>query len=119
MLGPKEYLRMSRSSHRLLATALFTIGPLAGAAFGQGLVAPPTPTVTVSSETASTSQYGIKAIDGVVDGWPGDYTKEWASFGQLAGAWIRLTWASAIPASEVILYDRINTTDNILSGTLS
>ena len=110
---------MSRSSHRLLATALFTIGPLAGAAFGQGLVAPPTPTVTVSSETASTSQYGIKAIDGVVDGWPGDYTKEWATFGQLAGAWIKLSWTSPVQISRVILYDRPNLTDQVLAGNLT
>jgi hypothetical protein len=110
---------MFRSSCRFLGSVFLAVGPLGATAFAQQLVAPPTPTVSVSSQSTSTSQLGIKAIDGVVDGWPGDYTKEWASFGQLSGAWIRLTWASAIPASEVILYDRINTTDNILSGTLS
>jgi hypothetical protein len=74
--------------------------------------------VTVSSQNTSTGQLGIKAIDGIVDGYPGDYTKEWATLGQLAGAWIRLTWSSAVTVSKVILHDRPNSTDNILAGTL-
>ena len=40
-------------------------------------------TVTDSSENASTGQLGIKAIDGVIDGYPGDFTKEWATMGSL------------------------------------
>ena len=35
--------------------------------------------VTVSSQNTATGQLGIKAIDGIVDGYPGDYTKEWAT----------------------------------------
>ncbi len=76
-------------------------------------------TISVSSETAATQQLGIKAIDGIVDGSPGDYTKEWASNGQLAGAWIKLTWAVPITTSQVIFYDRPNLTDNVTSGTIS
>jgi LmbE family N-acetylglucosaminyl deacetylase len=74
--------------------------------------------VTVSSENVSTQQLGIKATDGVVDGWPGDYTKEWATLWQRAGAWIRLTWTAPVTASRVGLYDRRNTTDNVLGGRL-
>ncbi|HEY7124779.1 MAG TPA: PIG-L family deacetylase, partial [Ktedonobacterales bacterium] len=51
-------------------------------------------TVTASSETPSTGQTANKAIDGVIDGWPGDYTKEWATNGGRAGSWLKLTWTS-------------------------
>ena len=78
-------------------------------------------TVTVSSETPAYQQLGIKAVDGIVDGspTPGDYTKEWATNGQLAGAWIGLTWTLPVTTSQVVLYDRPNLSDNITSGTLS
>jgi hypothetical protein len=82
------------------------------------VVVTPTLTVTVSSQNTSTGQLGVKAVDGIVDGWPGDYTKEWATVRQLAGAWIRLAWSAAVTMSEVRLYDRPNTTDNILAGRL-
>jgi LmbE family N-acetylglucosaminyl deacetylase len=75
--------------------------------------------VTVSSESVSTQQQGIKAIDGIVDGSPGDYTKEWATNGQLAGAWLRLTWSAPVTTTQVVLYDRPNPTDNVTSATLS
>ena len=38
-------------------------------------------TVTVSSQNTAAAQLGIKAIDGIVDGSPGDFTKEWADAG--------------------------------------
>lgn len=78
-------------------------------------------TVTVSSETTAYQQLGIKAVDGIVDGSPapGDYTKEWATNGQLAGAWIRLSWNGPVTTSQVVLYDRPNLADNVTSGTLS
>jgi len=75
--------------------------------------------ISVSSESTATQQLGIKAIDGIVDGSPGDYTKEWATNGQLAGAWIKLTWGVPVTTSQVVLYDRPNLTDNVTSGTLS
>jgi LmbE family N-acetylglucosaminyl deacetylase len=74
--------------------------------------------VSVSSENTATGQLGIKAVDAVVDGWPGDYTKEWATTSQLAGAWIRLTWTTAVVLSEVGLCDRPNFVDNIRGGRL-
>ena len=79
-----------------------------------GLVA----TVTDSSENAAQGQQGIKAIDGVIDGYPGDYTKEWSTLGQLAGAWIQLNWSSPVQVSQVVLWDRPNLSDNVLAGTL-
>lgn len=77
-----------------------------------------TANVTVSSQNTSTGQLGIKAVDGIVDGWPGDSTKEWASVNQLSGAWITLSWAEFQEISQIRLYDRPNVTENILSGTL-
>jgi hypothetical protein len=78
-----------------------------------------TATVTVSSQNASSGQLGIKAVDGIVDGYPGDYSREWATSGQTAGAWISLAWPAAVTVSQVVLYDRPNSDDNIISGTLS
>lgn len=74
--------------------------------------------VIVSSENISTSQLGIKAIDGVIDGYPSDYTKEWVTVGELAGAWIKLTWSSSQNIDKVILHDRISSVENITSGIL-
>jgi hypothetical protein len=76
-------------------------------------------TVTASSENTSTGQFALKAVDGVVDGYPGDYTKEWATLNEKSGAWIQLTWSSAYTVDRIILYDRPNTNDQILSATLS
>jgi hypothetical protein len=78
-----------------------------------------TATITLSSQNASSGQLGIKAADGIVDGYPGDYSREWATNGQTAGAWISLSWPSAVRLSEIILYDRPNPDDNVTSGTLS
>lgn len=76
-------------------------------------------TATASSENTSRGQGAAKAIDGVVSGYPVDPTREWATVGQLGGAWIQLTWTSTQSITRVILHDRINTEDQILSGTLT
>src|SRR5688572_4548912 len=73
---------------------------------------------TASSENEGRSQTAAKAIDGFVDGYPTDSTREWVAPGQLAGAWIQLTWPVAQSVGRVVLHDRINTSDQILSGTL-
>jgi LmbE family N-acetylglucosaminyl deacetylase len=78
----------------------------------------PSARVTVSSENTSTGQLGVKAVDGVIAGYPQDPTREWVTRGQLAGAWIRLTWTTAVAMSEVTLHDRPNTADNVRSGRL-
>ena len=74
-------------------------------------------TITDSSEASG--QPGTAAIDGVVDGYPGNFPQEWATRGQLAGAWIQLNWAQPITASLIVLHDRPNTTDNVRAGTLT
>jgi hypothetical protein len=53
-----------------------------------------------------------------VDGYPGDYTREWATVGQLAGAWIQLDWSGAVQVSQVTLHDRPNAVDRVQAGTL-
>jgi LmbE family N-acetylglucosaminyl deacetylase len=74
--------------------------------------------VTASSQNANTGQLARKAVDGVVDGYPGDYTREWATRGQAAGAWIRLDWSTPYTVDRVVLYDRPNSNDQVLAGTL-
>ena len=38
---------------------------------------------------------GEGAIDGIVGGFPNDISKEWATNGEKAGAWIKLSWDGA------------------------
>jgi hypothetical protein len=76
-------------------------------------------TVTASSQNTNTGQLAIKAVDGVVDGYPGDYTKEWATRGGKVGSWLKLAWGSAYTINQVVLYDRPNTSDRITGATLS
>jgi hypothetical protein len=75
-------------------------------------------TATTSTQNTSTTQTASKAIDGVVSGYPIDYTREWVTIRQLAGAWIRLTWTAPQGISQIVLHDRINLTDRITGGTL-
>ena len=77
------------------------------------------PTAAASSQNVSTQQVATAAIDGVVDGYPGDYTKEWATVGGGVGSWLRLTWAAPTTLGSVVLYDRPNPNDRILSATLT
>ena len=58
------------------------------------------------------------AIDGVVDGLPGEPTHEWSSNGEGPGAWLRLTWPSPVTIDQVILHDRPNDVDNVLDAAL-
>jgi LmbE family N-acetylglucosaminyl deacetylase len=75
--------------------------------------------VIASSENTGNGQLAIKAVDGVVDGYPGDYTREWATRSQGVGAWIFLSWGNYYVVDRVVLYDRPNSGDQILSATLS
>jgi hypothetical protein len=74
---------------------------------------------SVTTSSASSGQEGSKARDGVVDGWPGDWTKEWATVSGGAGSWIRYGWSAGVNVSCVWLYDRINTNDQITAGSLT
>lgn len=82
-------------------------------------------TVTSSSENTTTKQYCKNVINGITVGSPyandffGLYTNEWAALGEVAGAWIKLSWNKSIQANKIILYDRPNFTDQIIRGTLT
>jgi len=79
----------------------------------------PSASVTASSESVWNNQQAIKAIDGVVAGYPADSTREWATNGEKAGAWIQLNWNAPRTVSKVVLFDRPNTNDQITSATLT
>ena len=76
-------------------------------------------TATASSQNTAYGQTAAKAIDGIVDGYPGDYTKEWATNGGKAGSWLQLTWNSSVTISSIVLFDRPNGSDQVTSGTLT
>lgn len=75
--------------------------------------------VSVSSESTITGQLGVKAIDGITNGYPHFPDNEWATRGQTDGAWIKLSWPKAYTVSKIIIYDRPNLNDNIISATLN
>ena len=75
-------------------------------------------TVTASSQNSDTKQLAAKAVDGVADGYPGDYTREWATLGEKAGAWLKLDWPSPFVVSRIVLNDRPNANDQITAATL-
>ena len=58
------------------------------------------------------------AIDGIVGGFPGDISKEWASNGENVGAWIKLRWEKPQQVGRVWLFDRPNTLDQVTAGVL-
>ena len=61
----------------------------------------------------------MKAIDGVADGYPGDYSREWATQGGKAASWLQLTWTAPVTIGSVVLFDRPNTDDQVTGGTLT
>ncbi|TFV86358.1 hypothetical protein E4P40_12990 [Blastococcus sp. CT_GayMR20] len=75
--------------------------------------------VTASSENAAGGQTAGKAVDGTVDGYPGDWTAEWATQGCAAGTWLQLTWPTAVTLDRIVLHDRPNANDQITGGTLT
>ena len=77
----------------------------------------PSATATASSE--AWEQGASKATDGFTDGYPTNDTHEWASQDEGAGAWLQLSWSSPQSVSSVTLFDRPNSDDQVLGGTLS
>ena len=75
-------------------------------------------TATASSQNTITGQTANKAIDGIINGYPGDYTKEWATVGGGVGSWLKLAWASPETVNMIVLYDRPNPNDQITGGTI-
>ena len=78
----------------------------------------PLATATASSQSIWNHQTADRAIDGVVDGYPGDYTKEWVTSGEGAGAWLKLTWPEAVTVSRIALHNRLDLDDQITGATL-
>ena len=81
-----------------------------------------TATVTASSQDVATGQTAAKAVDGIIKGIS-DFGQafEWATQNQqnqLAGAWIQLDWSDPMRISQVNLWSRIRTGDDVLAGTL-
>jgi hypothetical protein len=74
--------------------------------------------VEASSENTQTNQYASNIIDGIIDGYPGDYTKEWATYNEREGAYVRISWANDVTITKLRLFDRPNSVENITSATL-
>jgi hypothetical protein len=120
----------ARKSTVLAITTLSTLALLLGACgaaapadqFGPSRSGPNyalAASANASSENVGTTQTARKAIDGIVDGYPSDYTKEWATVGQGAGAWLRVSWGMPLLINQVVLYDRPNLSDQVTAGVLS
>jgi hypothetical protein len=75
-------------------------------------------TLSASSAREASGQGAAKAADGVVDGYPGDGTREWVTGGEGAGAWIQMDWSTPQVLGKVVLYDRPNSDDQMLAGTI-
>jgi hypothetical protein len=58
------------------------------------------------------------AVDGAVDGFPGNISREWASNGERNTAVLRLTWSNVRKIDRVWLFDRPNDLDQVVSGML-
>ncbi|MEY3786202.1 MAG: hypothetical protein RLZ75_407, partial [Pseudomonadota bacterium] len=89
------------------------------AALGSVTNIAPLASVTASSQNLATDQPAIAVTDGVVEGWPGNYTKEWVTVKGLDGSWVELNWTNDYRVNQVVLYDRPNLTDQITSLTLT
>jgi hypothetical protein len=74
--------------------------------------------VVASSQNASNGQLAIKAVDGVLSGWPRDSTREWATRRTRAGSWLKLVWQRPMVVSSVVLCDRPNPRDRVIAATL-
>lgn len=102
----------TRNYDRTCGSYAFTAVPknLAGASGVQ---------VTASSTDTGVSPSPKAAVDGAVGGYPTDTAMEWSSAQQKAGAWIELTWPSAVTLDRIVLNDRPNTDDQVTAGVLS
>jgi hypothetical protein len=78
--------------------------------------------VALSATASASSTYpGYSASgmnDGVVEGYPSNYSYEWASDGQGAGAWAQLSWTDQQSVDKIVLYNR-QTGGQVTSGTLT
>jgi hypothetical protein len=75
----------------------------------------PNATPSVSSQYSS-NYSAAKLIDGII-GQLG--TGEWAKSNADTSPWAELDWSTSQSISKIVLYDRNNTTDQVLGGTLT
>jgi hypothetical protein len=121
--GIKDYPIISVAGHHVKVS--FQIGgqtyylPASANSLGSDDNVASTAAVTVSSVQQDSGSAGSGAIDGVVGGYPGDASQEWASNGENSGAWIRLDFPTAQTVDQVWLYDRPNLDDQVISGVLT
>jgi hypothetical protein len=66
---------------------------------------------------ASSDQAGGPAL-AAVDGSAGGDAHEWIADGESNTATLRLVWPAPVTVDRVVMYDRVNTVDNILAATL-
>jgi hypothetical protein len=71
-------------------------------------------------EASSTHEdYAAQAVaDGRVGGFPGDIDKEWATSGEKAGAWVKLSWDQPRTIRRIQVFDRPNALDQVTGGRL-
>ncbi|PYH48633.1 uncharacterized protein BP01DRAFT_283164, partial [Aspergillus saccharolyticus JOP 1030-1] len=74
--------------------------------------------ITASSENTADGQSAAKAVDGRGGGYPADATMEWATVGGKEGSWLRLEWDTPQTVSQVYLFDRPNTFDQVTGGVV-
>jgi len=86
----------------------------------EGINIAPQATASASSE-ANINQSAAKAIDGCIDGYPGDSTCEWVADYRAVkvGSWLELTWSSARVIDRIVFYDRPNLNDRITGLTIT
>ena len=67
------------------------------------------PLAIATASSSSDVQPAGRANDGVISGYPANYSAEWASNNQGVGATLVLTWDRVYTIGQVVLYDRPNT----------
>lgn len=79
----------------------------------------PLATVTASSQDKADGQPATNAVNGVLGGEPDNPTAEWATNGGKAKSWLKLVWTAPQTINDVVLYDRPDSDDQVLAGTLT
>jgi hypothetical protein len=77
--------------------------------------------VATASSEAGTAYAASSAIDGCIDGYPGDSSCEWIANYRATkvGAWLELNWSTPHMVDRAVLYDRPNSNDRITAATIT
>jgi hypothetical protein len=68
--------------------------------------------------TLSSGQPASGLVDGIVGGYPDRMEQEWTSNAEKANAWASFTWNAPHKVDRVVLFDRPNLDDHVLSGRI-